>query len=149
MSTTPAPVVTPQQAFEDKIKAQLRANIGDLLPDEVLGEMVQKAVKDLFFTRQTRSYGYGDRAEPFSWFEEEVQRGLRDVMRKSLTSYFDKHGAEIAKLVGDQIIAEGPRLLGQFLVSALMTHQQGVAQDLADNLASRMERAFSKIGLDE
>ena len=75
MSTELAENMTPQEQFQNNIKDRLQKDIGDLIPDEVLKGMVEKSIKEMFFTRKMDKAGSDwspKWQENASWFEAEV-----------------------------------------------------------------------------
>lgn len=106
MSTTE---LTPQQKFEDKLRERLRADIGDLIPDEVLKELVDKTIQKGFFEQRRDGKG--------SWFEEEVRKLLQSRIQEIIQRYMKDNRDAIATKATEIIVANGPRMLGNVLVS--------------------------------
>src|SRR5579859_7631864 len=100
---TVEPVKTPQQRFEESIRDRLRADIGTLMPDEVLASLVERAVKDMFFTRRERQDRWNHTEILPSWFEEACANQLRQVIDAYTKAYFETHRNEIMEAVTAEI----------------------------------------------
>lgn len=103
--------LTPQQKFEERIKAKLVDDIGELLPDEVLSGMVESAMKEAFFKprkiRVERSYGGGSTVEDGEPWLIEVIRELVDAQVKEQAEKFLAANADHMKERLDEIIKNG------------------------------------------
>ena len=110
--------LTPQQSFEEKVKDRLRENIGDLMPDEVLAEMVKKAMDEMFFTRrEKRTNDYYGRTEVFpSWFEEEVSGVLKQRVLDEVKVAVEAKREELHEIASKLIIEQLPNLVVAVLV---------------------------------
>src|SRR5580698_1104647 len=91
--------LTPQQQFENSIKDRLRKDIGDLLPNEVLAELVKKAIEDMFFVKRTTRDSYGYTTTSVSWFEEEVAKQMKTQIAETIKAHFIENGRIIAKAI--------------------------------------------------
>src|SRR4051794_38401980 len=113
-----APALDSQRAFEESIKERLRKDIGGLIPDAVLAQLVEKAIQGMFFTRRERKGGgYYDRTQILpSWFKEEVQKTPKSQIDGCVKNYFASHGDAIAHAVEKELVAHAPGLLAELLI---------------------------------
>lgn len=118
--------LTPQQSFEEKIRDRMRDDIGDLVPDEVLADLMQKAIQEMFFTRRSTS-SYGNKTELPSWFEAETEKLLSIKARETLHAYMEENKDEIESAIRDFI-------------------QDGIGQIFSDVLRTSLESAGGNIG---
>jgi len=118
--------LTPQQSFEEKVKSRLKENIGDLMPDEVLQDMVKKAMQEMFFTRREKKQeGWSGRTEVFpSWFEDEVSRLLKDRVLEEIKIGIENKREEIRKAASELITEKLP----EFITSQLLNIVTGITQ---------------------
>ncbi|HPT26294.1 MAG TPA: hypothetical protein PLZ95_07725 [Bryobacteraceae bacterium] len=130
--------LTPQQAFEEQIKERLRQNIGELLPDEVLSEMVKKALTDMFFTPRIQRDRWGGQVENPSWFEEEAGKLLRDRISEYLKTWLKENGPDLTRQVQEQISKNATSVIAAFFVSVL----QGQAHMMAMNIQNVVNQAL-------
>lgn len=135
--------LTTEQTFQENIKNRLRKEIGDLIPDAVLTEMVNKSIKDIFFTKKEipGSYGREKIVEP-SWFDVEVKTLLSPTIKECISSYFQEHKDEIGKLIAEAIVKDSPLLIGAFLVDVISRKVDRVA-DKNDSLVEALRNYFN------
>lgn len=92
--------LTPMQNFETKVKERLIKDIGELIPDEALVELVKKATEDCFFKPQKKVTGTGynqrETTEP-SVFEQTVKALLAERMDKAINLWLSEHSELMAK----------------------------------------------------
>lgn len=68
--------------FQGLMVERLRADVGKLIPDEKLAELVEQVIQKMFFTRKETTSEYGSRiSEEPSWFEVEVEKLLQERAR--------------------------------------------------------------------
>lgn len=105
--------LTPQQSFEEKVKDRLRENIGDLMPDEILQDMVKKAMQEMFFTRRDKKGdGWGARTEVFpSWFEDEVSTRLKERVLEEAKMAIEAKRPELQEIISKLISEKMPEII--------------------------------------
>jgi len=109
--------LTPQQSFEENIKDRLRADIGGLLPDAALSEMVSKAVQTIFFNRTEKKEGsWGHTTVIPSWFEQEVAKLLNQRIKDDIDKYMDTEGAKLVDMTAKQLAKEAPNIIASVFV---------------------------------
>lgn len=91
---TNEPVVT--KTFEEKLIDRLKNDIGDLMPDEVLSKLLEKAMDGVFFKPRVigkeAKYPYDNKLTP-SLFEETAEKLMRPIFEKAVNEFLDKNGA--------------------------------------------------------
>ncbi len=133
-------------AFEDSIKARLREHVGTLMPDEMLSKLVEKAIQDLFFTRNVKKESgyYGREVETPSWFEAECKSLLSDRIRKEIQAYFDRNGDVLIQGCAEEITKQAPQLMAEVVVqmfqSAMVARSFNFAQALEQRLQAMSTR---------
>lgn len=137
--------LTPQQNFEEKIKARMRENIGDLMPDQILAEMVRKAMKEMFFTRrEKKDSGYYSRIEVLpSWFEDEVVNELKDKVLTEVKTAVDEKRDEIKKAAIELITTN----LGTMVAKTICDVITGVPQTISMNIQQEIYNNLRSKGL--
>ena len=84
--------LTAIQSFEEKIKERLTKDIGDLIPDEALVALIEKATNDCFFEDQVIQEGSGYNARSVnknSVFKELVKELLAERMDNAIRGWID------------------------------------------------------------
>ena len=116
--STETTALTPQQSFEEKVKSRMRENIGDLMPDEVLADMVKKAMNEMFFTRrEKKADGWGGRTKVLpSWFEDEVSTQLKKQVLEEVRVAVEAKRAELHDVAVKLVTEKMPEMI----VSALL-----------------------------
>lgn len=119
------PDIIPAQAFEDKIKDRLRQDIGSLMPDDVLQQLIVKAINSIFLEPRVsrNSYGSVTDTKP-SWFQETVERLLRQQIDKLLNDYVKEHEAELKAKFTEILATKGPELIANWFINVLLGQQQ-------------------------
>jgi hypothetical protein len=149
--------LTPQQLFEEKIKARLRAEIGDLIPDDVLKDLLGKAIQEMFFTRRESrpDNWHGKHIFP-SWFEETVGQLLRDRLDNEEIARIARAAAEEIEeaLDGDADIQDVERIILRHIAPLVdkivpLTHEELLkwARDLdlpLNNFGDQLEADFAQ-----
>jgi len=108
--------LTPQETFEQKIRERVRADIGELLPDEALKALIVKAIEKIFFERPLERFGTPTQ---YSWFETEVKNMLRERIREAVQAHFKENGERIAANCASVIQAEAPKIMGEVIVGLI------------------------------
>lgn len=138
--------LTPQQQFQERIADRLRDDIGDLLPDEVLSEMVQRALQEMFFAKRHVSDGYRTRENP-SWFEETVERRLREQIHNHITAYFKDNREELNSAIKGAINNGLADLLSAAVLSGFTGAGSAIGNDVGYALANGFAQSLRNQGL--
>lgn len=132
--------LTPMQTFEEKVKARLKETIADMLPDEALATLTQRAVDEQFFKERVTvdQYNRVSSKEP-SWFVQEVAKLAEPIIKAHVAKAFEERRAEIEaaveKFCADQNIA--------LLMTASMTSQMSAAMwDHAGRIVEQVKRGY-------
>ena len=101
--------LTPMQSFEEKVKGKLKETIADMLPDEALQALVQKAVEETFFKRRSTQDRNGYTREEKPWFVEEVAKLAEPIIQAQAQRAFEANKERVeeavAKFIDQQNIA--------------------------------------------
>jgi len=111
------------ETFQAGIKKRLRKDIGKLMPDSVLTEMIEKSMKEVFFTKttssQSQSYGSPKITTTPSWFETEVGSLLEEKMRNRVKLYMSTNSDKIDKEITQYIKNKTPEVIGACIASVI------------------------------
>lgn len=123
--------VTKPPSFEEVIINKLRKDIGDLMPDEVLKDVISKATHHIFFdpVKTPRSYGGYD-TEAYSWLEKTCRDLLEKRMNAALQVYMAQNPDVVKKAVDDALAGGIVAAIGR----ALDWKIQSATQPLTDQL---------------
>ncbi len=102
----------PMKSFEEKVIEKLRTDIGDMIPDDVLAGLVQKAVEEQFFKPVIQRDQYERIAsEKPSWFVQEVVKVAEPVLKEYVKKHIGNWEGEITKAVHDFLKEENLLLM--------------------------------------
>ena len=116
----------PMRDFQDRVIEKLRADFGEMLPNEVVEGLVQRAIDEQFFKPRRVPQRYGQDEQVPSWFVEEVTKLGAPILRKMLADHMKKHEPEIKKAIEEFISTQSLTLL---TVAAL---QNATRQDIME-----------------
>jgi hypothetical protein len=99
--------------FETKLKDRIRADIAELIPDEVLAEMIKQTINEQFM--QTRricenpdaSSYYQRWKESPPWLLEVIQPLLKDQIDAHIRAWAQENSEKITEMVRSEIGASG------------------------------------------
>lgn len=125
----------PMEEFKKRVLDKLKGDIGSLMPEEALAELVQNAVKDAFFTRKEipkpgRDYYSKETIASPSWFEDELTRQVEPLLKARITEVVEANKATIATAIDAEFA--GNRL---FIILAAVLGENvraGVSQSFQD-----------------
>lgn len=123
------------QSFEDKIKERLKKDIGDLIPDEALKTMVDKAIQDIFFKETVETSGYHSTKTP-SWFHQEVDKLLHEKIKESMKSYVNDNKKELNKIIAEITVSTLPTISASVVTGLMTGNMQSLGWDIKRNIAS-------------
>lgn len=131
--------------FQARMVERLREDVGKLIPDDKLEQMVNEAIKTMFFNRESRiTDSYSNRkTELPSWWEKEVETQLKNQIRDFTNVYLKEHKAEIEKALSDALVASLPTMLAQVITGVLT----GGISSLVFNMQSGFENHLRSSGM--
>jgi len=77
----------PMEDFKSRVREKLKADIGSMMPDDVLAALVQQAAHSMFFEKRRKNVGsdYHPLYEEMpSWFEEAVAKEVEPLIRQAV-----------------------------------------------------------------
>ena len=126
--------LTAQQSFDKKIKERLKKDIGRLIPDSVVKEMVKRATNELFFDKKKVS---GDSWNPEyvpAKFVSTVKELMEPRVEAAIQDYMKTVG--MAELIQEVVRDELPKVIAQVMVSAL----QGTANNIGAAVGNSIQQ---------
>jgi len=93
-----------KETFEQKITERIRKDIGELMPDEVLRDIVTRATENVFFQRVLKRDQYGrDKAAEPSWAEQVVKNCLMKKAKEVAETWMSANNDRILALINEQL----------------------------------------------
>ena len=114
MTTT---ALTNPLSFEDRMRDRLRANIGDVMTDADLAELVERGLNDLLFKERIRKQKHGYSNESFydpPLLQELLMAELQPLLKQAVADWLVGHQEEVMAAF-DQTMENG---LGQAMLNA-------------------------------
>lgn len=108
-SSPAKPALSPMQTFQEKVKDKIRDDIGALLPDEAINELVARVVDEEFFTkRQAPRSPYSSQPPTYlpSKFEEQVIAAVAPMIALRVTEVVAENKAAIIESI-DRAVKDG------------------------------------------
>lgn len=135
--------LTPMQTFEQKVKDRLVKDIGDLIPDEALKALVDKAMDNAFFEPQIVMEGTGYQQKQVSKpsvFEQTVKELLEPLLREQIKLWICDNEETVLKNI-QQFLDRGVEhaLMGA-LTSAVGMHFTNMKYNIENDLFNRLQR---------
>lgn len=104
-----------QKSFEEKMKERIKDSIGELITDEELSKLVERAVDEVFFKEQVIHKSYGrDEYKP-SLICDIIEKLLKKSVERNISMYIDTHPDEINEIINN-IVTSG---LGNAVLQAV------------------------------
>ena len=94
--------MTTQETFQDKVKDRLREQIGDLMPEDLLTEIVDKSIRDIFFKRKEKKNSWEPEPPP-SWIHEVVKELLEPAVKAAVDRWVKDNEVQLLAVVQQSI----------------------------------------------
>lgn len=98
MSTTEVSrTLTPHEQFQENLKDRLRKDIGDLMPDEALADIIGKTIEELLIKDVQDKYGYKSE----NWFVSEIKKSIQPRTVKWVDEWFQKNDEKLSQMAAE------------------------------------------------
>lgn len=134
--------LTSEQQFQEKMKERMRAAMGELMPDDVLAEIVAKGINEAFFTKVPEvrnTYGSIYQPEKPSWCVDFIQKECERQTAKEVQRWIKENESKVAEIL-EQCLKNG---LASAVVHALDTMLKDAMYNLRSNIQQSLGRAIS------
>lgn len=135
--------VAPMQAFQERVKEKLKADIGQLLPDEVVSEMVQRVIAEEFFTKKTirnnpQSYNDTSTREEPSVFQHMVIEAAKPLVAEAASKVFEENRRRMQKQIDEAVQSGLLKMALHYLDTAIVTAFQKQPWELQSAVQSAL-----------
>jgi hypothetical protein len=137
--------LTAQQSFQEKIGDRLRSDIGDLIPDDALAEMVNKAINDMFFTPKEGNPGGYHSAKLPSWFQDEVEKVLHSEMQKHIKKWVHANEYEIESAVKESMTSASGDILAKLVTNAIANAGMSIGDQVGFSIGDVIQRRMQNL----
>lgn len=116
----------PMTEFQDRVKEKLKADIGAMLPEEVLAKLTERAVDEQFFKERRIPQRFGsDEIKP-SWFVEEVAKLAEPIIRDEIQRFIDARTGDIEAAIKQYMSEQNLTLTASSMIASQMSaHMYG------------------------
>lgn len=133
--------LTPMQSFEQKIKDKLTKDIGDLIPDEALVNLIEKATESVFFEDQKIINGTGysiSTTYKDSVFKEIVKELLAERMDTAIRSWLNDNRDEMTTKLTSFIETSAQEQIQQALFGTISMHFESMKFGITNDLTNKL-----------
>jgi len=140
---TESRALTAMESFQDSIKGRIRDEIAQLLPDDVVKEMINRVVEEEFFKERRIPKGYGDFSMAPSNFVEQVTKAAGPIVQRMVTEWVAANEDVLKKALNEFLQEE--RLL---LAAMEIMHQKtsslmlNAMVEMAGLVSERIKRGY-------
>ena len=113
----------PMRTFQDKVVEKVRMDIGEMLPDDALAKLVQRAVDEQFFKDRVVNDGSFHKKTGPSWFVQEVAKVADPIIKEHVEKYVADNADTIEEAVKMYLSDANLTLIAVAAMQA-HTHQQ-------------------------
>ena len=108
--------MTPTEAFREKLSARIRADIGDLMPDEMIRKLVADAINAELYRDTPPNERWG---KPVPWIQKQVSEMVSAKLAEAIQSELAKAENDVASHLKAEISRVIPNMLGDLLLTML------------------------------
>ena len=111
--------------FRERVTEKLKHDIGEMLPDNVLEQLTQRAVDEQFFKEREvvvnpGSWSSKTEKRP-SWFVEEVGKIAEPIIREAIEKFIDKHIDDIESAINKYVSEQNLTITASAMVASQMS----------------------------
>lgn len=102
----------PMEEFKDKISSKIREDIAGLIPEDVIKQLIERAVEEQFFKPRIENdpYNHYNKKEKPSWFVELVVKHSEEYIKEEIKRYAEEN-KEVIKMAMHSFLQENNLLL--------------------------------------
>lgn len=125
--------VVNQMSFQERLKERVQNDIGDLMTDEDLSQIVKAVFHDAFFKPRKRTQGYRDIEEP-PLIQELIVEQLRVQVQEVLKDYLADPENAVASVIEEKFEEN----IGAYVVKGLANVFSSALANLSMNVTDRI-----------
>ena len=128
--------LTPQQTFEQKLEERIRQDIGELMPDEALAEVVQRAIEKSFFEEREVDDGHYRHKTVIPWLVRLANNQLKARVDQQVEKWFVDNEEKVMGFVRQRLDAG----ICHAVVNAIDSEMSGPLYDLQQKFQDFIDR---------
>ena len=130
--------LTKADTFQQRMFERIRESMGELLSEEDLKELLEKAIEKSFFEErivQSSSYFGGNQKKP-SLFQELVTEQVQPMMEKAITAWLQDNSEQVTSTI-DAVLKDGLlSALSKAIEQKMQTPVFNLRQEISNKLLS-------------
>lgn len=126
---------SPLAQFREKVAERIRADIGDLMPDEMLQEIVKQSIE----AELNRPIGGEYSKTP--WLQTEVRKHIGDKVHAEARRQIEEKEKEIGAMLADEIRKQLPEMMATIFLTLIKGQAWQMESALA-NFAQKMRNGY-------
>lgn len=130
----PDTAVTTPTNFEEKMKARIKESIGDLITDEELKRLLDKAMQEVFFAPTKVKVNSWETKEGPSLLHSLVKELIEPSMKEAISVWIAQHPEEVAKAI-DTVLTNG---VGEAVMAAITSQFHSKLWAFGESLKQQM-----------
>ena len=135
--------LTPQQTFEKKIEDRLRSDIGDLIPDELLQQLVSRAIEKNFFEQVKHVEYNAYSADKVTYTDSFFVQKIQSLLEERVSLSIDKWIAENQDLVAEKIESTVKAAPETLVLNAISSMFNGSIQSLQWQMQAELDNRLN------
>ena len=129
--------LTPQKSFQQKLEERIRKDIGELMPDEALAEIVNKAVEKAFFEDRVSTGRYGETNRKPPWMVDAITELMEQQVRQAVEKWVADNNERLIQVVRER--------LDKGIVSAVINALDSIFSGFSFDMQNRFEQVVNQI----
>lgn len=126
--------IVEQKSFQERMKDRIRDDIGKLMTDDELSEIVSRSMEEIFFKPMTLKDGFYTKETP-PFVHQLLKELLIVEVRKAVSEYIADHKEDVLKNI-QEVISLG---MGQVLVNAIKLQFDNDLMKFQNNLMTTIQ----------
>jgi len=123
--------IVESKSFKEKMQDRIKDSIGELMTDEELSKIIEKAVNQIFFEPTHNGYNQKD-TPPF--LHSLIKALLEEQVRIIVNKYIKNHTEEVKKVI-DETISKG---IGNAMIGAISDRFQNDLLNFKCSIANNL-----------
>ena len=129
----PTKEVDPIQQFRANVVSKIKDDIGDLMPEELMRQIVRDSIEKELYEPVSKQYGYG--TQP--WIERKIGEFISDEVRAIVSEEIRSKEKEVRKSIKSAVADAIPGMISHLLVELMKGNSYAIQTSIADAMNNR------------
>ena len=123
---------TPEALFKAKIIERIQSDMGDLMPDKMISDVIEASIKEMLYRN------VGNQYHPKKWIEDQVIEVCGQQVKDTVAKLLEDQRAEIEAMVTDYIKNNLPSLIAAFFMNMVMAQSGRVGAEMGMDIMNNV-----------